>query len=77
VRKTVQNYGEEWSFNYELRWLGMHGSGGVGNSKARRQFLEREIFQNRKERATEEVGVRRACCEGGRRQIVPEDSRNV
>jgi DNA-directed RNA polymerase subunit N (RpoN/RPB10) len=49
----------------------------VGNSKARRQVLEREIFQNRKERVAEEVGVRRACCEGGRRQIVPKDSRNV
>jgi hypothetical protein len=47
-----------------------------GNSKARRQVLEWEIFQNRKERAAE-VGVRRAGCEGGRRQIVPEDSRNV
>ncbi len=77
MRKTTQNYGEEWSLNYELRRLGMHGGRGVGNSKARRQVLEREIFQNRKERAAKEVGVRRACCEGGRRQIMLEDSRNV
>ncbi len=55
----------------------MHGGGGAGNSKARRQILERQIFRSWKERAAQEVGVKRACCEGGRRQIMPEDSKNV
>ncbi len=45
MRKTAQNYGEEWSLNYELRRLGMHGNGGVGNSKARRQVWERQMFR--------------------------------
>jgi hypothetical protein len=34
-------------------------------------------FGSWKERAAEEVWVQRACCEGGRRQIVPEEFRNV
>ncbi len=54
----------------------MHGGGGAGNSKARRQVLERQILSG-KERAAEEVGVKRACCEGGRGHIVREDSRFV
>jgi len=29
----------------------MHGGGGAGNSKARRQVLERQIFRSWKERA--------------------------
>jgi len=56
----------------------------VGNSKARRQVLEWQIgrvgkrdLQSWKERVAEEVRVKRAYCEGGRRQIVPKDSRNV
>jgi DNA-directed RNA polymerase subunit N (RpoN/RPB10) len=28
-------------------------------------------------RFLEEVGVKRACCGGGRRQMVPEDSKSV
>ncbi len=55
----------------------MHGGGGAGNSKARRQVLERQIFQGGRGRAAEEVCVKKACCEGGRRQIMLEDSRNV
>jgi hypothetical protein len=34
-------------------------------------------FGSWKERAAEEVRVQRACWEGGQRQIVPEDFRNV
>ncbi len=63
--------------NYDMRRLGMHGGGGAGNSKARRQVLERQIFQGGRGRAAEEVCVKKACCEGGRRQIMLEDSRNV
>jgi hypothetical protein len=51
VRKTARNYGEEWRLNYELKRLGMHGGGGVGNSKARRQVLGAANFQSGKERA--------------------------
>ncbi len=35
MSKAARNYGEEWSCNYELRQLGMHGDCGAGNSKAR------------------------------------------
>jgi hypothetical protein len=54
----------------------MHGGRGAGNSKARRQVLKGKISEW-EGRAIEEVRVKRACCEGGRRQVVPEDSRNV
>jgi len=41
------------------------------------KFWERQIFRVGRRELREEVGVKKACCEGGRRQIVPEDSRNV
>ncbi len=55
----------------------MHGGEGVGNSKARRQVLERQIFRVGRRELQEEVGVKITCCEGGQRRIVPEDPRNV
>jgi len=55
----------------------MHGDEGVGNLKGRRQVLGREIFRVGRRELQEEVGVKRACCEGGGRQIELGDSRNV
>jgi len=49
----------------------------VRNSKVRRQVWEWEILGVGRRELQEEVGVKRTCCEGGRRQIVPEDSKNV
>jgi hypothetical protein len=38
VSEAAWNYGEEWSCNYELRRLGMHGGGG-GSERRRVELL--------------------------------------
>ncbi len=77
MRKTMQSNGDEWSLNYELRRLGMHGGGGVGNSQGLEASSRAADVQSRRRRAVEEGRVRRAVCEGEGRQIVPEESRSV
>jgi hypothetical protein len=38
MSEAARNYGEEWSYNYELRRLGMHGSWG-GSERRRVELL--------------------------------------
>jgi hypothetical protein len=38
VSEAARNYGEEWSYNYELRRLGMHG-GGRGSERIKVELL--------------------------------------
>jgi hypothetical protein len=70
-------YGDEWSFNYELRRLGCMAAEEWEIHRAWRQVLERQMFRVRIGRVAEEREVRRAMCEGEGRQIVPEESRSV
>jgi len=54
MSEAARNYGEEWSYNYELRRLGMHGGWGAGNSKAREKVWSGR-FLEWWNRASEEV----------------------
>jgi hypothetical protein len=62
LRKTTQNYGKGGAGIYGLRRLGMHDGAGAGYSR-RRRLNDWGDFEGCKERATEELRLRRVCVE--------------